>query len=110
MMAIILPCARAQEEHIDHYCRRRSRQARNVSQQIGFWSTLWCNRVIKWEEYLKICENYSNICSRLLTYHGSDWLVQQRSNFVAENSDSTSVSRNSLFSGRTGALLNIGRP
>ena len=109
-MAIILPCPRTAEETIDHYCRRRPRQARNVSQQIGFWSALWCNRVINWEEHLKRGARYSHFCSKLLHYHGESWLQDLRSSFVPENSEGTSVNRNTLFSGRTGSRLNIGRP
>ena len=110
MIAIIVPCPRAVEETLDHYCRRRLRQARNVSQHLGFWSSLWSQRVLNWEEHLQRGQRYAHICTRLLKLNSDTWLQQQRSVFVASNSASTRNDRNSLFSGRTGTRLNIGRP
>ena len=43
-----------------------------------------------------------NFCARLLEYHSSSWLVEQRSMFVN--------SVNSLITSRTGTRLNIGGP
>ena len=110
MMAIIVPCPRANNEGIDHFCRRRLRQARNICQQVGFWSTLWCKRVIDWNEHIKRGARYSHMCSRLLNYHASSWLQEQRQSFVPSNPLSQSASRHTLFSGRTGTRMNIGRP
>ena len=110
MMDFVLPCPRAHNESIDHYCRRRLRQARNVCQQVGFWSLLWGERVIKWEEHLKRGERYTHLCARLMSFHGTQWLMEQRSAFVPTDSRNMNGSRNSLFSGRTGTRMNIGRP
>ena len=108
MIAMILPCPRARDESLDHYCRRRLRQARNVSQKLGFWSALWAQRVCNWEQHLQRGERYSHICTRLLYFHCEDWLQEQRRAFVPTSSER--INANSLFSGRTGTRLNIGRP
>ena len=110
MMSFILPCIRGITESIDHYCRRRLRQARNVSQQIGLWSNLWCKRVINWEDHISRGERNNHFCTRLLKFHGRSWLWQQRTDYVPENSQNANGTRNSLFSGRTGTRMNIGRP
>ena len=46
-------------------------------------------------------------CIILITWHDSQWLLHQRSQWVAENSTDP---RNSLVAGRTGTRLNNGRP
>ena len=48
---------------------------------------------------------YAHPVPRLLDHHNSEWLMEQRSHFVSEFSF-----RNSVFAGRTGTRLNIGRP
>ena len=108
MFARLISCPKADGESVDHYCRRRMRIARNACQQSGFWSRLWCQRVVNWDDHVKRAGQYKHMCFYLLNYHDSEWLQMQRSRFVPSNgSDQT---RNSIFRGRTGTRLNIGRP
>ena len=69
---------------------------------------MWCQRVVNWHEHVKRAGQYKHMCFYVLNYHDSEWLQMQRSRFVPSNgSDQT---RNSIFRGRTGTRLNIGRP
>ena len=69
---------------------------------------MWCQRLVNWDEHVKRAGKYKHLCFYLLNYHDSEWLQMQRSRFVPSNgSDQT---RNSIFRGRTGTRLNIGRP
>jgi len=105
MLSIVLPCVRAAEEDIDTYCRRRSRQAKNVANKVGLWSIIWCERVIAWSNHLKRANCYNHPCNSFLIAHGASWLQSMRSAFVTEHG-----TRNSVLAGRTGTRLNIGRP
>jgi len=105
MLALVLPCVRAQVEDLDTYYRRRARQARNVASKCGMWSISWCDRLVSWHEHLKRAGAYQHPCTKLLKLHDSNWLMFQRSLWVSERD-----SRNSVLAGRTGTRLNIGRP
>ena len=107
MLALILPCPRGQNESIDHFCRRRLRNARNVAQKVEFWSCIWMRRVLSWDKHVRQGIRYSHFCSWILKFHDIQWLQHQRSAFVSENS---LESRNSILRGRTGTRLNISRP
>ena len=104
MMSYVLPCPMHPDEDIDHFCRRKARQARNVCNERGNWSVLWSKRVVSWDEHVKRGNTY-HLCYPLLQFQDSHWLILQRSLFVSENS-----TRCTLTSGRTGTRLNIGRP
>ena len=108
----IVKCIRHVDETIDHYDRRRKREARNLCTEQGTWSNVWCNRVTKWDAHIRRStaeRGYDHLCSDLLQYHDSRWLLMQRSNFVTEAASAV-MPRNSLAAGRTGTRLNIGRP
>ena len=98
---------RDQDESIDHFCRRRLRNARNVAQKVEFWSCIWMRRVLSWDKHVRQGVRYSHFCSWILKFHDIQWLQHQRSAFVSENS---LESRNSILRGRTGTRLNISRP
>ena len=102
MLALVLPCVPTANESTDHFCRRRLRQARNVASHAGLWSLIWAQRIIDWNAHVLRGFEYNHICSRLVDFHDNDWLQRQRSMFVN--------SQNSIFAGRTGSRLNIGRP
>ena len=102
MLAYILPCEPRLTETIDQFCRRRLRQARNVACQAGLWSLVWARRNIEWENHVLRGVDYGHFCCPLILFHNQHWLSMQRSIFVN--------SQNSLFAGRTGTRLNIGRP
>ena len=69
---------------------------------------MWCQRIVSWDEHVKHAGKYKHLRFHLLNYHASEWLQMQRSRFVpSKGSDQT---RNSIFRGRTGTRLNIGRP
>ena len=80
-------------------------QARNVANKCGLWSIVWAKRVIAWNAHVKRGVMYDHPVPRLLDHHNSVWLMHQRGNFVSQRS-----LRNSVFAGRTGTRLNIGRP
>ena len=101
----ILPCVRSDSEDIDSFCRRRARQARNVANHCRLWSIVWAQRVVAWSAHVNRGSKYAHPVSRLLQYRDSVWLLHQRSQYVSEFSI-----RNSVFAGRTGTRLNIGRP
>ena len=108
MTSRIIKCVRQQDETIDHYDRRRKREARNLCVEDGMWSQLWCRRVINWDRHIRRGSDYKHICLNLLVYRDSLWLQFQRSAFVAV--ESLSGSCNTLEAGRTGTRCNIGRP
>ena len=108
MFAKLIPCLQARGENIDHCCRRRRRNARNICKKTSFWSALWCRRMIAWKEHVDRGQKYQHICFHLLNYKNSDWLVQQRSPYVPV--DGSEQTRNTIFVGRTGTRANIGRP
>jgi len=110
MLAMLLPCPQGSGESIDAYCRRRLRNARNVCMKAGMWSQLWCQRVLDWDKHIRRGSRYGHICSSLLNHHESVWLGFQRSQFVPENSDDSANGRITMYAGRTGTRLNIGRP
>ena len=69
---------------------------------------MWCQIVVNRDGHVKRAGQYKHMCVYLLNYHVSELLQMQRSRFVPSNgSDQT---RNSIFRGRTGTRLNIGRP
>jgi hypothetical protein len=105
MLVFILPCVRSYTEDIDTFCRRQARQARNVANKCGLWSIVWARRVIAWNAHIRRGEMYAHPVPRLLDHHNSVWLMHQRGHFVSQRSF-----RNSVFAGRTGTRLNIGRP
>ena len=105
MLLFILPCVRSYTEDIDTFCRRQARQARNVANKCGLWSIVWARRIIAWNAHVRRGVMYAHPVPRLLDHHNSVWLMHQRSHFVSERSF-----RNSVFAGRTGTRLNIGRP
>ena len=107
MAAIVLRCCKKPDESLDTFFRRRLREARNVCQQSGFWSSLWCQRVINWDEHVRRGPKYQHVCAPLIAYKDSEWLLHQRSKYVASNRASV---RNTLVAGRTGTRCNIGRP
>ena len=109
MMARILPCPRGDSESVDHYCRRRLRNARKLCNEIGLWSVVWCDRVIAWHDHLLRAQAYNHFCFLLLSFHDERWLLLKRSEWVPTNSN-MSVDRVSLRGGRSGTRLNIGRP
>ena len=102
MLAYMLPCVPHVNESTDHFCRRRLRQARNVASHAGLWSLMWAKRVIDWQDHVSRGSAYDHFCSQLSDFHDNDWIQAQRIPFVN--------SRNSVFAGRTGTRLNIGRP
>ena len=75
--------------------------------QTGFWSTLWCQRVIDWDKHVRRGAKYQHVCAPLLTYKNAGWLMHQRLQFVISNGASE---RCSPTAGRTGTRCNIGRP
>ena len=99
MLAIVLPCVRGESEDIDTYCRRRSRQAKNVANKVGLWSIIWCERVIAWSAHLKRASLYQHPCNSFLRLNGDAWLQAMRSSFVTEFG-----TRNSVIAGRTGIV------
>ena len=102
MLAHLLPCVPHANESTDHFHRRRLRQARNVASHAGLWSLVWAKRVIDWQNHVLRGFEYGHFCSKLIEFHDESWIESQRSHFVN--------SRNSVFAGRTGTRLNIGRP
>ena len=92
-------CQGGPDEDIGTYC--------NVCQQGGFWSSIWCKRVINWDDHVRRGASYKHICARLLEYKNSDWLMHQRAKWVPVDG---SASRNSITAGRTGTRCNIRRP
>ena len=90
---------------VDVFFRRRSRQARNVANKVGLWSIAWCQRLVNWSRHLDRSASYAHPCSSLIKMHDSTWLMHARSQWIGEFSI-----RNSMFAGRTGTRLNIGRP
>ena len=107
MTKLLVPTSRLPGEDIDSYFRRRSRQARNLCSQVGFWSELWCQRVINWDQHVRRGVSYQHICANLLNFKDSQWLTHQRSMYVPSNGISSRVS---VSAGRTGTRNNIGRP
>ena len=93
---------------IDNFCRRKARTARNIAGKLGFWSKVWCQRVIDWDCHLRRGCAYNHICFKLLSHHGRDWLWQRRSEWVPTNGQVDG--RCTLFAGRIGTRLNVGRP
>ena len=102
MLAFLLPCAPHVNESIDHFCRRRLRQARNVASHCGLWSLIWAKRVVDWQSHVLRGSEYDHFCSSLVELHDDHWVMSQRSNYINNH--------NSLFAGNTGTRLNIGRP
>ena len=64
--------------------------------------------MIAWKEHVDRGQKYQHICLHLLNYANSDWLVQQRSQYVLV--DGSEQTRNTFLRGRTGTRANIGRP
>ena len=89
-------------ESTDQFCRRRLRQARNVASHAGLWSLIWAKRTVDWQSHVLRGMEYDHFCSKLIEFHDNSWVEIQRMNWVD--------SRNSVFAGRTGTRLNIGRP
>ena len=102
MIARIIPCVVQVNESLDHFCRRRLRQARNIASHAGLWSLSWAKRTIDWNEHILRGLEYQHFCAPLIEFHNFEWLQSQRSIY--------SNSQNSIFAGRTGSRLNIGRP
>ena len=112
MFSKCIPCTRLPLETLDVYCRRRKREARNRAVKMGLWSKIWCKRILNWDAHLTRARDPCrppHIINNLLDFHGQDWLVQQRSPWVVSNSRFENP-RNSVWAGRTGTRLNIGRP
>ena len=105
MFSYIIKYPRGEHEHVDHFCRRRLRSARNLAGGCGKWSLLWCRRVVAWDAHVKRGRAYNHFAYNLLTFHNDNWLIMQRSLFVGIEDF-----RNSVYAGRTGTRLNIGRP
>ena len=80
----------------------RKREARDFCARIGLWSTVWAKRVVAWQAHLHRAEHFYHPCSRILHFHGLEWLEQQRSFFLN--------SRNTLWAGQTGTRVQRGRP
>ena len=59
-------------------------------------------------EHVERSGRYNAINARLLKYHNQQWLLFQRSAWLAQNQ--SSVSRVTAIAGRTGTRLNIGQP
>ena len=97
MVSIVLHETGQPGEEVPDYVRRRGRIARSLSEQYGLWSHRWFARVIKWDRHLARARNGLSWSSRLRTYHGSEWLIEQRSSFI-----SSSTSTMSVVAGRTG--------
>ncbi len=97
---------REQGETIDHYDRRRKREARNSVASSGSWAQKWAKRAVEWYEHLQRAQNRNDILGLLVFWHGQDWLQQQRAIFVSSGLDS----RNSLAAGNTGARVLAQRP
>ena len=102
----ILPCFRFDIEDTDTFCRRQARQARNVANQCGLWSIVWAKRAIAW----KVVRRGAN-CALPFLCQGF-WMTTtplgSRSSGAVFCSDFST--RNSIFWGRTGTRLNVGRP
>ena len=112
MLSKCIPHARLQGESVDAYCRRRKRNSRQKAYEVGTWSKIWCKRALAWNHHLgraREPDRSPHICNNLLDFHSSKWLVMQRSAWVSSNAR-THNPRNSLWAGRTGTRLNIGRP
>ena len=107
MMAIIIPCTRMTDEEIGVFCRRRLRLARNFCESAGFWSLLWCDRVVKWNQHIHRGASCGHMCATLIDYNNSDWLMHMRSFWVPSHGDSSGYS---LTGGRTGTRCSNGRP
>ena len=99
---LILPCFPKFYESVDDFDRRRKREARDFCTRIGLWSTVWAKRVVAWQAHLHRAEHFNHPCSRILQFHGLEWLEQQRSFFLN--------SRNTLWAGQTGTRVQRGRP
>jgi len=112
MLSKCIPCERVVGETVDAYCRRRMRTSRDMAHKVGTWSKVWCKRVLAWNHHLERAREpnrFPHICNNLLDSHGSEWLAMQRSVGVTSK-PRTPNPRNSVWAGRTGTRLNIGRP
>ena len=71
------------------------------------WSEQWAQKVTTWHEHVVRSERYGHVNAKLLSFHGSQWLLGKRTEFIPWNGQS---SRITCAAGRTGTRLNIGRP
>ena len=108
MLSIVLPYIMQPEESLDHFCGRKRRTARNLSAETGTWAKIWGERCISWHKHIMRGAEYNHICCRILNHHDNNWLLSLRSMWVGGREGGNS--RNSLFAGRTGTRLNVGRP
>jgi len=81
-----------------HYNRRRGKEAAKLAEQHGRWSNKYMQRVIDWHRHLQRHQGIHYWPSALYSYHGEDWLRNQR--LIAGST--------SLFAGRTGTRAQPG--
>ncbi len=79
MTAKLLDSRMLSDEPVEHFVRRREREARNVCAKQGMWSQMWRKRVVDWTAHIRGGAAYAHICLKLLVYRDSVWLQFQRS-------------------------------
>ena len=66
---------------------------------------MWANRQISWHEHVS---RKGGVLGWILKYRDAVWLLNRRGEFAASNG--SLFSRISMFAGRTGTRLDIGKP
>ena len=74
MTAKLLDSRMLHDETIDHFVRRRKREAWNLCAKQGMWSKMWCKRVVDWNAHIRMGAAYAHICLLLLNYRDIVWL------------------------------------
>ena len=74
MTAKLLDSRMLHDETIDHFVRRRKLEARNLCDEQGMWSKMWCKRVVDWNAHIRMGAAYAHICLLLLNYRDIVWL------------------------------------
>jgi len=78
-MIRILAGTRIQEgEDVAQFLLRSHRFASAKAREHGYWSRTWRKRVTDWNSHLRRESNQDSWASKMLLYHGADWLQEQR--------------------------------
>jgi len=91
-------------EDVDSYVRRRGRIARQLCRKVGFWSSHWFSRAVRWDEHLARSRNANTWAARLREYHGKQWLMDKRAQLAPSGSSGVS-----MLAGRTGTRALAGK-
>ena len=78
MLAVMTREQRYPDEELARYIKRRNQMASRMARTHGRWSRTWAKRVLDWRDHLIRPRNEDHLVARVFSWHGAQWLRQQR--------------------------------